>query len=53
MSVNDILTHNAEPVLFLDYFATGKLSPEIAGLVLKGIAAGCKESNCSLIGTLL
>jgi phosphoribosylaminoimidazole (AIR) synthetase len=50
MSVNDILTHNAEPLFFLDYFATGKLSAETAGLVLKGITVGCVDSNCSLIG---
>ncbi|OQV21677.1 Trifunctional purine biosynthetic protein adenosine-3 [Hypsibius exemplaris] len=50
MSVNDILTHNAEPLVFLDYFATGKLEADVAGLVLKGIAAGCVSSNCTLIG---
>lgn len=50
MCVNDILTLGAEPLFFLDYFATGKLKPEEAKDVVKGIAEGCKESGCSLIG---
>lgn len=50
MSVNDILTHNAEPIFFLDYFATGKLSADTAGVVIRGIVEGCKQSNCVLIG---
>jgi phosphoribosylformylglycinamidine cyclo-ligase len=50
MCVNDILTLGAEPLFFLDYFATGKLSPEKAADVVKGIAEGCRESGCSLIG---
>ncbi len=50
MCVNDILTLGAEPLFFLDYFATGKLRSEKAKDVVKGIAEGCKESGCSLIG---
>ena len=50
MSVNDILSQGARPLFFLDYLATGKLKPEQAAEVVKGIAAGCKEAGCSLIG---
>lgn len=50
MSVNDILTLGAEPLFFLDYFAVGKLKPEKSAEVVKGIAEGCKESGCALIG---
>ncbi|MDH4232216.1 MAG: phosphoribosylformylglycinamidine cyclo-ligase [Nitrospirota bacterium] len=50
MCVNDILTSGAEPLFFLDYFATGKLKPEKAAEVVKGIAAGCMEAGCSLVG---
>lgn len=50
MCVNDILTLGAEPLFFLDYFATGRLRSEKAKDIVKGIAEGCKESGCSLIG---
>ncbi len=50
MCVNDILTLGAEPLFFLDYFATGKLDAEKARDMVKGIAEGCRESGCSLIG---
>ena len=50
MCVNDILTSGAEPIFFLDYFATGKLSTKTAADVIKGIADGCKIAGCSLVG---
>src|SRR5689334_22009155 len=50
MSVNDLVVQGAEPLFFLDYFATGKLAPEVGAQVVKGIAAGCREARCALIG---
>jgi phosphoribosylformylglycinamidine cyclo-ligase len=50
MSVNDLIVQGAEPLFFLDYFATGKLKPEDAATVVEGIADGCRQSGCALIG---
>ncbi len=50
MSVNDILTLGAEPLFFLDYFAIGKLNNKMMREVIKGIAKGCKDAGCALIG---
>ncbi|MFL5124959.1 MAG: phosphoribosylformylglycinamidine cyclo-ligase [Microvirga sp.] len=50
MCVNDIVVQGAEPLLFLDYFATGKLAPEVGVAIVKGIAEGCRIAGCALIG---
>ncbi|MBI4353181.1 MAG: phosphoribosylformylglycinamidine cyclo-ligase [Candidatus Omnitrophica bacterium] len=50
MNVNDVLTTGAEPLFFLDYFAVGKLDRKMMVQVVKGIAQGCREAGCALIG---
>ena len=50
MSVNDLVVQGAEPLFFLDYFACGKLDPDIGAQVVTGIAKACRETNCALIG---
>lgn len=50
MCVNDLVCQGAEPLLFLDYFATGKLETDVAAQVVEGIAEGCARSGCALIG---
>ena len=50
MCVNDVLAQGAEPLFFLDYFATGQLRPEVAANVVAGIAEGCRISGCALVG---
>lgn len=50
MSVNDLIVQGAEPLLFLDYYATSKLDVKVAADVIKGIAEGCIQAGCALVG---
>ena len=48
--VNDILVQGARPLFFLDYVATGKLAPDVVASIVEGVANGCKENGCALLG---
>ncbi len=50
MCVNDLVVQGAEPLFFLDYFATGKLDPDQGAAIVSGIAEGCRQAGCALIG---
>lgn len=50
MNTNDVLVYGAQPIFFLDYLAVGRLQPELMSQLLKGVAEGCRQSGCALLG---